>query len=68
MANSTIKQWLRYWQAANLVAVDEIRSFQDVYQARKYCSVMRDGVFAEVSDLQIWNALKEMRVALAEAA
>ncbi len=58
-----IKTWLSYWKATNAVAVDEIRSFNQVHRARQYCSVMRQGAFDQdlVSDLQIWNAIREMR-------
>lgn len=61
MTSNEIKVWLAYWQNANMVAVNEIRAFEHVYQARKYCECMRKGVFADVTDLQIWRALSEMR-------
>lgn len=65
MTKTEIKSWLSYWNAARAVAVDEIRAFDQVNLARKFCRVMREGVFHPdlVSDLQIWNALKEMRAA-----
>jgi hypothetical protein len=63
MTRSEIQDWLIYWKNANMVAVDEIRCFENVYQARKFCRVMRVGVFHTdlVSDLQIWNALVDLR-------
>lgn len=63
MSKQEIKNWLSYWAAANMVSVENIRAFDHVYQARKYCKCMRDGVFADVTDLQIWNALTDMREA-----
>ena len=61
MGTKKIQGWLAYWNAAKMVALDEIRAFEHVFQARKYCECMRVNVFAEVSDLAIWNALAEMR-------
>ncbi len=63
MTTNEIKTWLSYWQNGGMVAIDAIQSVEQVYEARKYCSCMRKGVFAEdlVSDLQIWRALSEMR-------
>ena len=63
MTKAEIKDWLTYWSNANMVAVENIQSLEHVVQARKFCECMRVGVFCEdlVTDLQIWNALKEMR-------
>ena len=63
MKQHEVIAWLRYWQVAKAVAVDQIRAFDQVHLARKYCQVMRVGVFCDdlVSDLQIWNAIKAMR-------
>jgi hypothetical protein len=61
LTSAKIQDWLKYWQRANIVSVDEIHAFGDVYQARKYCECMRVGIFANVTDLQIWRALSEMR-------
>ena len=44
-----------------MVAFDEIRAFDQMYQARKFCPCLRVGVFADVTDLQLWNALREYR-------
>jgi hypothetical protein len=65
MASQDIQNWLRYWAAAKMVAVDNICAFDQVHLARKYCQCMRVGVFHPdlVSDLQIWRALKTMREA-----
>lgn len=61
MPQREIQDWLTYWQNANMVAVDAICAFDQVHQARRFCSCMRDGVFANVSDLDIWRALENMR-------
>jgi hypothetical protein len=61
MPSEKIQEWLSYWNDAGMVKVEEIRALGDVFSARKYCKCMRVGVFAEVSDLQIWRALNEMR-------
>lgn len=65
MAREQIQEWLRYWQAAKMVAVDQILAFDQVSDARRYCSCMRVGVFTpdQVTDLQIWRALTAMREA-----
>ena len=60
MAKTEIQRWLAYWSAAKMVAVSEIRAFDQVYEARKYCECMRVGVFADVTDLQIWRAIIDM--------
>ena len=61
MTKATITNWLTYWTNANMVAVDEIRAFDQVHLARKFCECMRVGVFSDVTDLQIWNAITAMR-------
>jgi hypothetical protein len=61
MTLSQIKDWLTYWNNARMVALDEIRAFDQVHQARKFCACMRQGIFHDVTDLQIWNALKALR-------
>jgi hypothetical protein len=61
MSKTQIQDWLVYWSNAKMVAVDEIRAFDQVHQARKFCACMRDGIFANVTDLQIWNAIKALR-------
>lgn len=63
MTQTEIKSWLSYWNASKSVAVDRIRAFDQVHQARKFCRVMRVGVFADVTDLEIWNSLVSMRQA-----
>jgi len=63
MTKQSIKDWLIYWNNAGMVAIDEIRAFDQVYLARKYCRCMRVGVFTDVTDLRIWNALRDMREA-----
>jgi hypothetical protein len=61
MKQSKIQEWLTYWQNARMVDLDEIRAFEHVHQARRFCSCMRVGVFAAVADLDIWRALENMR-------
>ena len=61
MRKKEIQGWLAYWKAFKMVAVDEIKAFEHVFQARKYCECMRTSIFAEVSDLAIWRALTDMR-------
>ena len=64
MIQADIQRWLRYWGASSKgVTVDAIQSLEDVVQARRFCEVMRVGVFHSdlVSDLQIWRALIDMR-------
>jgi hypothetical protein len=67
MAQNNITGWIRYWAAANLVAVNEIASLDDVKQARRFCAVMRDGVFSNVTDAAIWQALQSLRSELLAA-
>lgn len=61
MTKADIKRWIAYWTAADMVAFDEIRTFNQMVEARKYCSCLRVGVFADVTDLQLWNALRDYR-------
>ena len=57
MTTKQIKTWLNYWMNAKAVAVNEIRSLADVTEARRFCAVMRKGVFTDVTDQQIWEAI-----------
>lgn len=61
LTTTEIQTWLNYWQHGDMVAVDRIRAFDHVYEARKYCACMRTGIFADVTDLQIWLAIRDMR-------
>ena len=61
MGASEIQKWLTYWQNAKMVAVAQILAFDQVHQARRFCACMREGVFTDVTDLQIWRALTDMR-------
>lgn len=61
LTTQEIAGWVSYWNAAGMVAVDEIRAFDQVHHARKFCECMRVGVFLEVTDLQIWNAIRALR-------
>ena len=62
MTKLNIQDWLIYWDNAKMIAVDKIQAFDQVHQARKFCECMRVGVFSDVTDLQIWNAIKNLRV------
>ena len=62
LKTSEIQTWLDYWQRSRAVAVDQILAFDQVHEARRFCSVMREGIFADVTDLQIWRALCDMRM------
>ncbi len=61
MTQAEIQGWLTYWTNAKMVAFDQINAFDQVHLARKYCQCMRVGVFWNVSDLDIWRALENMR-------
>jgi hypothetical protein len=63
MTTTEITNWLTYWNNARMVAVENIAAFDQVHLARKFCECMRVGVFHPdmVTDLQIWNAIREMR-------
>lgn len=61
ISRQKIQNWLNYWHFTKMVAVDQINAFDQVYQARKYCQCMRSGIFEDVSDLAIWNALVDLR-------
>ncbi len=62
MKQSEIKIWLNYWSHST-VNVDAIQSLEDVAIARRFCSVMRVGLFCYdlVSDEQIWDAIVAIR-------
>lgn len=69
MRQAEIQGWLRYWDAAKMVAVDQITSLEAMETARRFCSCMRTGVFMKdgatkcdlVSTLTMWRALCNMR-------
>jgi len=61
MTQKQIQEWLTYWANAKMVSIDQIRAFEHVNQARRFCSCMRAGVFANVGDLDIWRAIENMR-------
>jgi hypothetical protein len=67
MTKASIKGFIRYWTAAKLVAFEQINSVADVAKARRFCAVMRNGVFANVTDAQIWEALCANREGLLAA-
>lgn len=58
MATKQIASWLTYWKNARMVALEEIRSLEDMIEARKWCSCMRIGVFSPdlVSTEALWKA------------
>ena len=61
MTIENVQNWLNYWRNANMVHLGAITTLQNVAVARRFCSCMRTGVFADVSDGQIWDALRDMR-------
>ena len=61
MSMQEIQSWLEYWQNAKMVSVSKINAFDQVAICRKYCECMSVGVFSDVTDLQIWRALVDMR-------
>ena len=63
MTPEQLETWVRYLDAAHMVAWDEVRAFDQVHLARKYCQCLRVGVLNEddVTDLAIWNALGRVR-------
>ena len=61
MTKEEIQTWLTYWASSHMVSVDRILAYDQVPIARKYCRVMNVGVFHDVTDGQIWDALREMR-------
>lgn len=67
MTRTQIQDWLTYWNNARMVAIDEICSLEQVATARRFCACMRQGIFHPVTDLQIWNALKALRLSSAGA-
>ena len=62
MTKTEIQGWLTYWRNANMVAIDEIHGPLHVAVARKWCLCMRTGVFENVSNVAIWNALRDQRI------
>lgn len=61
MNRAAIQVWLTYWDNGDVVNVGRILAYDQVHTARLYCSVMTKGVFADVTDGEIWDALREMR-------
>ena len=62
-AEKRILPWFSYWAAAKAVAIEEITSFENMVQARKFCAVMREGLFSATSDLAMWCAFQVWRAA-----
>lgn len=54
-------RWIGYWDAMKMVAFDEIRAFDQTYQARKFCQCLRNGWMSEITDLQLWRAILDYR-------
>ena len=61
LTKTDIENWLTYWHHAKMVNFGAIIQPEHVAQARKFCSVMRLGVFMDVSDAAIWYAIRELR-------
>ncbi len=55
--------WVRYWgNSKRGVSIDQINSIEDLRIARKHCSVMRLGLFTNVSDARLFSAVIADRV------
>lgn len=63
MTQKDIKRWVGYFARSNMVAFHEIQCLAHVELARKHCECLRVGVFSNVTDKQIWNALLDTRKA-----
>lgn len=61
MNKQEIQTWLSYWDNGDMVNVGRILAYDQVHTARLYCPVMARGVFTDVTDGQIWDALRDMR-------
>ena len=63
--HETIVGWLKYWNVAKMVTLDEIQTADDMVEARKWCACMRSGVFTPelVSTEELWSALVALRSA-----
>ena len=61
MTTADIQRWIAYWTNGNAVNFAAITSLADMTEARRWCSVMRRGVFSNVTDDQLWNALQAQR-------
>jgi len=63
MEQQKICEWLAYWSRAKAVATKEIQSLEQMAEARKWCAVMRQGLFQEarVSTEEMWKALQWAR-------
>lgn len=61
MPKQQIQDWLIYWQAAKMVNINKIDSLPAMYSARRFCRCMRVGVFINVTDKQMWDALCDLR-------
>ena len=59
MSKQEIKSWLSYFKATGMVNFKEITSLDLLKQARRFCKCMRVGVFANVTDNQIWYVIRE---------
>ena len=60
MANPYLPDWLRYWGATNSVALEEILTIEDMHAARRFCPVMKLGVMRDVSDDDLFDALRQI--------
>lgn len=55
-----IHRWLEYW-GRSVVALKEIHSVEDMGLARKFVREMNGGLFWQVSDSRLWDALVSLR-------
>ena len=52
-----ISHWVGYWDRARMVNFAAIQSEVDVATARKFCSCLKTGFMAEVTDRTLWAAI-----------
>lgn len=63
MPKTEIAAWVRTWGSSRRgVEIDLINSLDDLRDARRFCSVMRLGLFTYVSDETLFNAIVADRV------
>lgn len=61
MKQSNIQTLLAFLNRHDVVSIDRITAFDQVALARKFCPALRTGELKDVTDLEIWRALENMR-------
>lgn len=59
MTKAEIKDQFIGFNDKNLINMSEIKSIDDMQHARTFCSVMRVGIFSNVSTEDMFEALQE---------